>query len=124
MKHFLQLFSSLFLLFCIFLRLINVTDGTIIVLHNNIAFTSIGTSDGGTGNTIQTRMLVNGSLTELIKFYEDFYNNNNNSQNGVVSFLKQPFNFVLGEYFPIRNFQEFNVDYPIVSETLVILLKW
>ena len=121
MKHFLQLFSSLFLLFCIFLRLINVTDGTIIVLHNNIAFTSIGTSDGGTGNTIQTRMLVNGSLTELIKFYEDFYNNNNNSQNGVVSFLKQPFNFVLGEYFPIRNFQEFNVDYPIVSETLVIL---
>lgn len=104
------------LLFSIAVKFIKLIDGTIIVLHNNISFTSTGTA-----NTVQTQTLINGSLTELINFYEDYNNNSNNnnrnnSNSGVVSFLQQPFNFVLGEYFPYHNFQRFNLDYPIVSK--------
>ena len=116
MKNLLLLLS--FLLFGITVRLgINFTDGIIIVLHNNISFTSTFNSDVGATKGLQTQTLVNGSLTELIRVYEEYNsnNNNNNNKSGVVSFLKQPFNFVLGEYFPVQNFQEFNVDHPIVS---------
>ena len=99
-------FTLLLLAYCITGK-VNFTTGiTLTVLYNNLTFNT--TADT---KNIKSRTLVNRSLTELIRFHD----NHRNNSDGVVSFLNQPFNFVLGEYFKARNYQEFHVDHPIVS---------